>query len=83
MLRIYMQQKYRKHSCFQKIKEVGCYTFLMSPKTVIYTGMFIGSTIGSFIPMLWGASPFAISGVLLSGAGGIAGMVVGYRIMNG
>jgi hypothetical protein len=55
----------------------------MSPKTVIYTGMFIGSTIGSFIPMLWGASPFAISGVLLSGAGGIAGMVICYRMMNG
>ncbi len=32
--------------------------------------MFIGSTIGGMIPMLWGDSAFSVTSVLLSGAGG-------------
>jgi hypothetical protein len=52
----------------------------MSQKTVIYIGLFIGSTIGGAIPELWGDSMFSISSVLLSGAGGIAGIVVGYKL---
>lgn len=52
----------------------------MSQKTIIYLGLFIGSTIGGFIPMLWGGSLFSVSAVLLSGAGGIAGIVAGYKL---
>jgi dipeptide/tripeptide permease len=54
----------------------------MSQKTVIYIGLFIGSTIGGFIPTLWGDSMFSISAVLLSGVGGIAGIVAGYKLTS-
>jgi dipeptide/tripeptide permease len=54
----------------------------MSSKTMIYTGLFIGSTIGGFIPTLWGDSAFSISAVLLSAVGGIAGIVVGFKISS-
>lgn len=52
----------------------------MSQKTLIYTGLFIGSTIGGLIPALWGDSFISLSGVLLSGVGGIAGIVAGYKL---
>ena len=52
----------------------------MSTKTLIYTGLFTGSTIGGFIPMLWGDSAFSISSVLLSGVGGILGIIAGYKL---
>jgi dipeptide/tripeptide permease len=52
----------------------------MSTKTLTYTGLFIGSTIGSFIPTLWGDSLFGITGVLLSAVGGILGIIAGYKL---
>ncbi len=54
----------------------------MSQKTVIYIGLFIGSTVGGAIPALWGDSIFSITSVLLSGAGGIAGIVLGYKLTS-
>lgn len=50
---------------------------------MIYLGMFIGSTIGGMIPMMWGDSAFSVTSVLLSGAGGIAGIVVAYKLTAG
>jgi hypothetical protein len=52
----------------------------MSQKTLIYICLFIGSTLGGAIPMLWGDSALSISAVLLSGLGGMLGIFVGYRI---
>ncbi len=54
----------------------------MSQKAIIYIGLFIGSTIGGFIPTLWGDSLFSISAVLLSGVGGIAGIIAGYTLSS-
>jgi hypothetical protein len=54
----------------------------MSTKTATYIGLFIGSTLGSFIPTLWGDSLFGITGVLLSAVGGILGIVAGYKLAN-
>lgn len=51
----------------------------MSKKSV-WVGMFIGSTIGGFVPMLWHASLFSISAILLSTLGGVAGIWAAYRI---
>lgn len=46
----------------------------------IWIGVLIGSTIGGFIPDLWGAGLFSYSSVLLSGLGAIAGLWLGYRM---
>ncbi len=54
----------------------------MSQKTVIYIGLFIGSTLGGLIPSLWDESMLSLSSVLLSGVGGIAGIVVGYKLTS-
>lgn len=49
-------------------------------KTLIWAGMFIGSAIGGFVPMLWGADLLSFSAVLFSGIGAIVGILVGYKI---
>ncbi len=42
--------------------------------------MFAGSGIGSVVPLLWGASAFSLSSVVLSAVGGIAGIWAGYHV---
>jgi hypothetical protein len=49
-------------------------------KLIIGIGMFTGSTIGSYIPVLWGGSLLSLSSILFSVIGGILGIVIGYRI---
>lgn len=49
---------------------------------MIYIGLTIGSTLGGMIPMLWGDSAFSIASVLLSGVGGILGIIAGYKLTN-
>lgn len=39
-----------------------------------------GSTVGGFLPELWGASGLGASSLLLSAIGGIAGVFVAARI---
>jgi hypothetical protein len=45
----------------------------------IWIGLFLGSTLGGFIPTLWGAGSFSTSGVLLSAIGGFAGLWLGLK----
>ena len=47
-------------------------------KKFIWGGFFLGSTVGWYLPSLWGGS--MMSGVLLSFLGGIAGIWLGYRL---
>jgi hypothetical protein len=54
----------------------------MSSKTIIYIGMIIGTTIGGFLPSLWGADMFSLSSVFLSAAGGVVGIIIGYKMSN-
>ena len=49
-------------------------------QTRIWLGVLVGSTIGGFIPDLWGAGLFSYSSVLLSGIGGFAGLWLGYMM---
>ena len=49
-------------------------------KKFIWIGMFIGSTIGNMLPLLWGGDAISVSGVLLSLVGGIVGIWAGYRL---
>jgi hypothetical protein len=49
-------------------------------KKFIWIGMFVGSTIGNMLPMLWGGDAISVTGILLSLVGGILGIWVGYRL---
>lgn len=51
----------------------------MSSKSLVWLGLFIGSTIGGFIPTLWGDSFLSLSSVLLTAVGGIAGIYAGFK----
>ena len=54
----------------------------MESKTTIWIGMFIGSAIGGYIPMLWGGSLFSFSSIILTAVGGLAGIWLGFKISN-
>jgi len=51
-------------------------------KRIIWLGMLVGSTIGGFIPMLWGAGAFSFSSIFLGAAGGIAGIYIAFKFMQ-
>ena len=42
--------------------------------------MFLGSTVGGFLPELWGNNVFSLSSVILTAVGGIIGIWLGYQI---
>jgi predicted MFS family arabinose efflux permease len=46
----------------------------------IWIGILIGSTLGGFIPDLWGADMLSYSSVLLSAVGGFVGLWIGYKM---
>jgi hypothetical protein len=52
----------------------------MSSKTSIWVGMMVGSTIGSYIPLLWGAGMFSFSSVILGSLGAMAGIYMGFKM---
>jgi hypothetical protein len=45
-----------------------------------YTGGFVGGTIGSFIPSLWGAGQLSLSAVVFFMIGGFLGIWIAYRL---
>ena len=49
-------------------------------KQMVWMGMFIGSSIGGFIPSLWGAGIFSMSSIFFGGIGAIAGIWAGYKL---
>ncbi len=59
-----------------------CYTELMSRKSLIYLCVAVLSTIGGLIPNLWGANFLSFSSVLLTAAGGFAGIWLGLKLSN-
>ncbi len=54
----------------------------MSAKFLVFWGMIIGSTIGGYIPTLFGAGLLSYASVLFSGVGGILGVWIGYKLSN-
>jgi hypothetical protein len=48
-------------------------------RRAIWIGIFIGSTIGGFIPLIWGDDMLSYSGVLFSGIGAFVGLWLGSR----
>lgn len=54
----------------------------MGTKPMILLFMFIGSTLGGFVPMLWGDSAFSFTGIFFDAVGAIVGIWIGYRLSN-
>jgi hypothetical protein len=52
----------------------------MSQKTAVMFGLTIGSTIGSFIPVLFGGSELSYWSVLTGALGGIAGIYIAFML---
>jgi len=52
----------------------------MNSKFLIMVGLTIGSTLGSFVPSLWGADWFSLWSIFLGGIGGLVGIWAGYRV---
>jgi len=55
----------------------------MSDRFMIYLFLGIGSTVGSYVPVLFGASFLSLWSILLGAVGGGVGIWVGYRLMRG
>jgi hypothetical protein len=55
----------------------------MNSRFFIWVGLFLGSTVGSFIPLLWGGNSFSFSGIILSAVGGALGIWAGYKLSQG
>lgn len=51
-------------------------------KSMIWAGMFVGSAIGSLLPLLWGGSELSMSSVLFGALGGVVGIWGGYTLTN-
>ncbi len=51
----------------------------MSPKTATFIGMTVGSMIGSYFPLLWGAGSFSFSSIFFGGVGALVGIWVAFK----
>ena len=49
-------------------------------KKFVWIGMFVGSTVGNMLPLLWGGDAISVSGILLSLVGAVVGIWAGYRL---
>ncbi|NNM83776.1 hypothetical protein HKL94_00970 [Candidatus Parcubacteria bacterium] len=52
----------------------------MQSRSLVWLGLAVGSTVGGFIPELWGGNLLSFSSIVLTAVGGIAGIWVGYKI---
>jgi uncharacterized membrane protein YeaQ/YmgE (transglycosylase-associated protein family) len=51
-------------------------------KRLIWIGTLVGSVIGGFIPLLWGASDFSMSSIIFSSIGAMVGIIVTYKLTH-
>jgi uncharacterized YccA/Bax inhibitor family protein len=52
----------------------------MSPKAGMSLAVLIGSTIGSYIPILFGVSFLSYASLFVGGIGGLLGIYIAYKI---
>lgn len=52
----------------------------MGSKFVIYFCLFVGSSIGGYLPTLWHQSVFSTQSIIGSAIGGLLGIWVGWKI---
>lgn len=58
-----------------------CYNMpIMSAKSLIWIGVFVGTTAGGALPILWGGSTFSYSSIIFSTIGGLLGIWGGFRL---
>jgi hypothetical protein len=51
-------------------------------KRILWLCLGAGTTIGGFVPELWGASAFGLASLLFSAVGGVAGVWVAARLSD-
>jgi len=52
----------------------------MNARVLIMIGVVVGSTLGGYIPALWGAGGLTLASVFFGGVGGGLGIWAGYKI---
>ncbi len=52
-------------------------------KKTIMLGMVVGSSVGSFVPMLWGADILSFSSIIFAAIGGLFGIWGAYKLAQG
>jgi len=52
----------------------------MDTKKLCYIGLFVGSSIGGYLPVVWGGEFISFAGIFCSFVGGLLGIWAGYRI---
>jgi hypothetical protein len=55
----------------------------MKPGTVIGIFALVGSTIGAYVPSLWGEGLFSSWSVVLTTVGGFAGVWIAWKLLHG
>jgi hypothetical protein len=51
----------------------------MSGKSVVMTGMILGSIAGGYLPVLFGVSLFSFSSIIWTAVGGFLGIWISYK----
>jgi len=51
-------------------------------KKVIFLGMLFGSTIGGYIPTLFGSTVFSMASIICGTIGGLLGIWLSFRLLN-
>ena len=51
-------------------------------KKIVITGAFLGSFIGSYIPLLWGDGVFSVSSIIFGGVGALVGIWIAYKVVE-
>jgi hypothetical protein len=54
----------------------------MSAKALIWICLTVGSTVGAYLPALWGGSLLSFTSILLSAVGGITGIFLGFKLKD-
>ena len=56
------------------------YNLTMDSKRTIYFFMFIGGTIGGYVPLLWGGEAFSFAGIIFNALGALLGIYLGFKM---
>jgi hypothetical protein len=51
-------------------------------KSVIGLSATLGTVVGGYVPVLWGASGFSLVSLVFGFAGGVAGVILGVRVSD-